>query len=143
MKKVLAAFAVGVIFALGLGISGMTQVTKVFGFLDVLGEWNPALMFVMVGAILVHALAYHLIRRRNRPVLDNEFHLPQKKGFSGSLIVGAIIFGAGWGLAGFCPGPAVVSLASFETRPWIFVLFMLVGMKIFSFVSKTRIYSPP
>lgn len=143
MKRALAAFVVGLIFALGLGISGMTQVTKVFGFLDVFGNWQPALIFVMGGAIAVHALGYYFVRRMNSPVLDSEFHVPKKKTISASLVGGAFIFGVGWGLAGFCPGPALVSLASLELRPLIFVASMLVGMKVFAFVAKTRIYSPP
>lgn len=143
MKKSLAAFVVGVIFALGLGISGMTQVTKVFGFLDVFGEWQVALIFVMAAAIGVHALGYHLVRRQNSPVFDTEFHVPKAKRITPSLLSGAFIFGVGWGLAGFCPGPAIVSLVTFDLRPWLFVLSMIVGMRIFAYVARTRIYSPP
>lgn len=143
MKKGLASFAVGLLFALGLGISGMTDVTKVFGFLDILGQWKPALMFVMAGAIGVHAIGYYFVRKRHSPVLDTEFHVPKNKKISASLVSGAFIFGIGWALAGFCPGPALVSLASLDERPWIFVLSMIIGMRIFHYVSKTKIYSPP
>ncbi|RZA20773.1 MAG: YeeE/YedE family protein [Proteobacteria bacterium] len=143
MKKALAALVVGFIFALGLGISGMTQVTKVFGFLDVFGQWDPSLIFVMAGAILVHAVGYHFVRRMNSPVLDTEFHVPKKRGISASLVSGAFIFGVGWGLAGFCPGPALVSLVTLDERPWMFVVCMLIGMRLFTLLSRTRIYSPP
>jgi uncharacterized membrane protein YedE/YeeE len=143
MKKTLAAMLVGFLFALGLGISGMTQVTKVFGFLDIFGHWDPSLMFVMAGAIGVHAFGYYFVRRMNSPVLDTEFHVPKKREISASLVCGAFIFGVGWGLAGFCPGPAIVSLASLDPRPAIFVASMLAGMLIFTLVSRTRIYSPP
>lgn len=143
MKRFLASFIVGLIFALGLGISGMTQVSKVFGFLDVFGNWEPALIFVMAGAILVHAVGYYFVTKRDKPVLDEKFNIPKKRKITGSLVGGAFIFGVGWGLAGFCPGPAMVSLATFELRPLIFVVAMLVGMKVFAFVAKTRIYSPP
>ena len=143
MKKALAAFIVGVIFALGLGLSGMTQVNKVFGFLDIFGSWEPALMFVMAGAIAVHAVGYYFVRRMNSPILDTEFHVPKPKQITASLVSGAFIFGVGWGLAGFCPGPAIVSLVTLDVRPWLFVLSMIAGMRIFAYVARTRIYTPP
>lgn len=131
MKNALAALAVGFIFALGLGISGMTQPAKVVGFLDIFGNWDPSLMFVMIGAISVHSLTFRLIRKRNSPLLSTQWHLPTKTELTPSLILGSLIFGIGWGMAGYCPGPAVTSLASFTFEPVVFVVSMLVGMWLY------------
>lgn len=136
MKNVVTSFIVGFIFAVGLGISGMTQPQKVVGFLDIFGNWNPSLMFVMVGAILVHAIAYRFIRRRPSPLLAADWHVPSKNEVTPSLIIGSVIFGVGWGLGGFCPGPAVTSLASFRLEPIIFVISMLIGMWLFRIFNK-------
>ncbi|HEY8270228.1 MAG TPA: YeeE/YedE family protein [Pseudobdellovibrionaceae bacterium] len=136
MKNAFVALGVGFIFSLGLGISGMTQPQKVVGFLDVFGSWDPSLMFVMIGAIAVHFITYKLIRKRKSPLFSKQWHVPTKKEITPALIVGSFIFGIGWGLGGFCPGPAVTSLASFEMRPFIFVLSMLVGMIIFRQLDK-------
>lgn len=130
MKGFISLIA-GVFFALGLGFSGMTQPHIVRGFLDVFGHWDWRLMGVMVGAIGVHGLAYSLIRKRSAPILESTFHLPLKKTLDAKLILGAALFGIGWGWTGICPGPGIVSLASGE---WAFVYFvasMLLGMKIF------------
>lgn len=127
MKQSVASFVVGFIFALGLGIAGMTQPQKVIGFLDVTA-WDPSLMFVMVGAIGIHAIAYVFISRQKVPLLDDQFHLPKKKEITSSLVLGSIIFGMGWGLAGFCPGPAVMSLASGQLSVVVFVVAMIFGM---------------
>ncbi|MFZ4403201.1 MAG: DUF6691 family protein [Pseudobdellovibrionaceae bacterium] len=136
MKNGLAALAVGFIFAIGLGISGMTQPQKVVGFLDIFGNWDPSLIFVMVGGIIVHFLTYKLIRRRKSPLLSADWHVPTKKEITPALVTGALLFGIGWGLGGFCPGPAVTSLASLETKPFVFVMSMLVGMFLFRLVDK-------
>lgn len=136
MKNGLAALVVGFIFAIGLGISGMTQPQKVVGFLDLFGNWDPSLIFVMVGGIIVHFVTYKLIRKRKSPLLSTSWHVPTKKEITPALIIGSVLFGIGWGLGGFCPGPAVTSLASFESKPLIFVLSMLVGMFLFRMVDK-------
>lgn len=136
MKNGLAALLVGFIFALGLGISGMTQPQKVVGFLDIFGAWDPSLIFVMAGAIAVHFVTYKLIRKRSSPLLSAQWHVPTKKEITPALIMGSLLFGLGWGLAGFCPGPAMTSLASFELKPFVFVLSMLVGMYIFRLLDK-------
>lgn len=136
MKNGLAALVVGFIFAIGLGISGMTQPQKVVGFLDLFGNWDPSLIFVMVGGIIVHFLTYKLIRKRKSPLLSVEWHVPTKKEITPALIIGALLFGIGWGLGGYCPGPAVTSLASFEMKPFIFVLSMIVGMFLFRLIDK-------
>lgn len=127
MKQSVASFVVGFLFALGLGIAGMTQPQKVIGFLDVTA-WDPSLMFVMVGAIGIHAIAYVFISRQKVPLLDGQFYLPKKKEITSSLVIGSIIFGVGWGLAGFCPGPAVMSLASGQLSVVVFVIAMIFGM---------------
>jgi uncharacterized protein len=131
MKNGLVALVVGFVFALGLGISGMTQPSKVVGFLDLFGSWDPSLMFVMIGAIGVHLFLYRLARKRKSPLLAPQWHVPMKKEITPALVIGAVLFGMGWGLAGFCPGPAVTSLASFEIKPFAFTLSMLLGMVLF------------
>lgn len=109
----------------------MTRPEKVIGFLNFFGEWDASLVFVMAGAIAVHAVAYRLIRRRSSPLFSNEFHVPTSKELTPSLVMGAFIFGVGWALAGYCPGPAITSLASFQFRPVIFVASMILGMFLF------------
>lgn len=136
MKNSIAALAVGFIFAIGLGLSGMTQPQKVIGFLDLFGNWDPSLIFVMAGAILVHFVTYKLIRKKSSPLLSSQWHVPTKKEITPALVIGSFIFGVGWALGGFCPGPAVTSLASFESGPFIFVISMLVGMFIFKLIDK-------
>lgn len=136
MKNSISSFIVGFIFAIGLAVSGMTQPQKVVGFLNLFGEWDPSLIFVMVGAIAVHAITYRLIRKRNTPLLATTWQVPTKTELTPALIIGSILFGVGWGLGGFCPGPAMTSLASFELRPLIFVGSMILGMLIFKAVDK-------
>lgn len=134
MKTNLTAWVVGFIFSLGLGISGMTQPQKVLGFLDIFGRWDPSLMFVMLGSIAVHFFTYRIIKKRNSPLLSTHWHLPKTNQITSSLVVGSIIFGAGWGLAGYCPGPGLTSLASMQTRPVLFVIGMFGGMYIFKLI---------
>jgi len=137
MKNGIVALIVGFIFALGLGLSGMTQPQKVVGFLDVLGQWDPSLLFVMVGAIFVHFITYRIIRKmRKTPILSTEWYVPTKTEITPALIIGSLLFGIGWGLGGYCPGPAVTSLASLQIKPFIFILSMLVGMILFRFIDK-------
>lgn len=131
MKNLATSFLVGVLFSIGLGISGMTQPQKVVGFLDILGSWNPSLIFVMMGAIFVHAIAYIFIMKRSKPRFSASWHLPKNNSISPSLIFGSLIFGVGWALAGYCPGPALTSLASFTTTPYLFVGSMIAGMILF------------
>ena len=131
MKLALSAFFAGLIFAIGLGLGGMTQPHKVIGFLDILGNWDASLMFVMMGALAVHIVSYRLVKKRKTPLLDVQFHLPASEGLvTKRLIIGSALFGAGWGLAGYCPGPAIVSLATGQTSVMVFVLSMLTGMFI-------------
>ena len=106
----------------------MTQPTKVVGFLDVFGNWDPSLLFVMMGAIAVHLVAYKLILKRKSPLFSDTWHLPTKTDITPSLLVGSMIFGLGWGLGGYCPGPAVVAMASLDIRPIFFAGSMIAGM---------------
>ena len=126
----LGAFLAGLLFGVGLVLSGMTQPQKVLGFLDVFGRFDPSLLLVMGGAVGVHALMYHLITRRNSPLFASTFALPTRRDVDARLLLGAAIFGVGWGLGGYCPGPSIVSLASGASPVVAFVLAMLVGMRI-------------
>jgi uncharacterized protein len=124
----LISFAAGVIFALGLGLSGMTQPAKVIGFLDVVSGWDPSLAFVMVGAIGVHFVAYRFQPKMIQPVFEESFQVPSRTDFSPQLLAGAALFGIGWGLGGICPGPALVALTSLEESMIVFVGSMVLGM---------------
>jgi uncharacterized protein len=135
MKRLAAAFVSGLIFALGLGISGMTQPSKVVGFLDFFGHWDPSLACVMIGAIAVYFVAWRLIVRRSAPLFSPRFVLPGRIAIDRPLIAGAAIFGAGWGLGGFCPGPAIASLASGSGTVVLFVLAMVAGMYLHSLIA--------
>lgn len=127
--KLVMAFA-GVLFGVGLAISGMTQPEKVVGFLDVFGQWNPSLMFVMGGALMVSMIFGRRVLRRRAPVYDDKFHLPEKTAIDRSLVVGAAIFGVGWGIGGFCPGPALVAAGAGRTPALVFVATMVLGMAV-------------
>jgi uncharacterized membrane protein YedE/YeeE len=126
--KNVVAYACGVVFALGLGVGGMTQPGRVLAFLDVAGSWDPRLAFVMLGAIAVHAPLYRLALRRGRPLLAPVLQLPARRDVDRRLVAGAILFGVGWGMAGLCPGPALTSLASGEPVALAFVVAMLGGI---------------
>lgn len=128
MKPLLSAFVSGVLFAVGLVIAQMTVPDKVIAFLDLAGTWDPSLAFVMVGAICFHAAAFRLITRRNSPILSPQFYLPTTANIDRPLLVGATLFGVGWALGGFCPGPAITSLVSASSEVGVFVLAMLAGM---------------
>jgi len=130
MKSVIASFGAGSLFAIGLGVSGMTQPSKVLGFLDLFGAWDPGLALVMAGAISVYFLAHRSIKRRSRPLFDSLFHLPTRKDLDLRLVTGSAIFGVGWALGGYCPGPGLVAAASGAVPAMAFVVSMAVGMKL-------------
>lgn len=130
------ALAAGALFGVGLVISGMTLPVKVKGFLDFTGDWDPTLMFVMGGAIAVHALVYRWIRGKNAPLLSDTFRLPTKKDIEPKLLIGAAIFGLGWGLGGYCPGPAITSIVSGSVEVLAFVAAMLGAMWITGTIEK-------
>jgi len=128
--QIAAAFLVGALFSLGLAISGMINPEKVLGFLDVAGAWDPALAFVMAGAVGVNVVGYRLAWRRPHPLLADRFALPTRTDIDRPLIAGAATFGLGWGLAGFCPGPAIAALGVRPVDAGVFVAAMLAGMAI-------------
>jgi uncharacterized membrane protein YedE/YeeE len=128
-KSNIASFICGILFSIGLGISGMTQPQKVIGFLDVLGEWDPSLVFVMGGAVISYLLLQLLIQRRfSKPMLGETFQIPSRKDLDRSLIFGALLFGMGWGLGGYCPGPAITTLGSGSLNAVLFMVAMAMGM---------------
>jgi uncharacterized protein len=129
-------FLVGLIFGLGLLLSGMTDPAKVLGFLDLFGLWDPSLALVMGGAIAVGLLAFSIAKRRTTSFLGGAMQLPRATQIDQRLVLGALVFGAGWGLAGFCPGPALVSMASGEVKALVFVAAMLAGMGIHAMLEK-------
>lgn len=133
MKQEVTAFLVGVLFAFGLLVSGMTQPDKVVGFLDFFGAWDPSLAFVMLGAIGVHFVTYRIVMKRPSPLLAGKFLVPTKRSIDKRLIVGSILFGVGWGLAGYCPGPALVSFVSMQWDVVVFVCSMTIGMLLYGY----------
>jgi len=128
--QALASIACGTLFGFGLALSGMLDPTRVQGFLDVFGAWDPSLMFVLGGAVIVAMTGMLIVKTMARPVLAEKFHLPTKTGIDRSLILGSAIFGIGWGLGGLCPGPAVAALPMGYGATLLFVVTMLIGMVI-------------
>lgn len=123
----MSAFLFGTLFALGLALARMTDPQKVIGFLEIGPHWSEALLFVMVGALLVTLPLFPLILRRKKPILDTGFHLQNNRPVDRPLVLGAILFGIGWGISGYCPGPMVVGLASLKQIPWLCFTFFLIG----------------
>jgi uncharacterized membrane protein YedE/YeeE len=130
MMAVLASFVCGLIFGLGLVISGMTQPQKVLGFLDIFGRWDPTLAFVMVASLTVSGAGFALARQQRRPLLTPQHLWPTRTDIDQSLVVGSVLFGIGWGLVGLCPGPALVNLAGLWPSVIVFGLAMSAGMII-------------
>ena len=134
--QTLLALAAGLVFGVGLIVSGMADPAKVLGFLDLAGRWDPSLAFVMVGAIVVGAIGYAVARNRTVSVLGGAMHLPAERRIDRRLVLGSLAFGTGWGLAGFCPGPAVVSLGAGQDKAVVFVIAMLAGMALYEIAEK-------
>jgi uncharacterized membrane protein YedE/YeeE len=126
--RILINAAAGLLFGLGLIVSGLANPAKVQNFLDLTGNWDPSLAFVMAGAIAVTFAGYQLAFSRGTPVFDTEFHLPKANRIDRRLALGALVFGVGWGLSGFCPGPAIVSLPLFAKGTVVFVVAMIAGI---------------
>ena len=135
MNKLVYFFS-GFLFAIGLGLSGMTNPNKVRAFLDIFSDWNPALVFVMIGAIAVHSLAYIYIRKMNSPIFGASFSVPQNRQIDRKMLGGNAIFGVGWGLGGYCPGPAIASLGILTQPVIVFFISMLSGIFIFHGIYK-------
>ncbi len=136
--RIVLAFVAGLVFGLGLLLSGMADPAKVLGFLDLAGAWDPSLAFVMAGAIAVGALAFALARRRATALLGDAMQLPTATAIDRRLVVGSLVFGAGWGLAGFCPGPALAALGLGAPQALVFVAAMLAGMGLFELIEAAR-----
>ena len=131
-------YLIGVLFGLGLMISGMTNPAKILAFLDLSGAWDPSLIFVMGGAVLVGLIAFYLAKNRTQSFLGGAMHMPTRRDIDRPLLIGSAMFGLGWGLAGFCPGPALVSLGSGELKVLAFVIAMLGGMLLFDFLGQKK-----
>jgi uncharacterized membrane protein YedE/YeeE len=131
VKRVIVAFVCGLVFGAGLIVSQMSNPAKVIGFLDITGKWDPSLALVMGGAVAVFGVFYRLALRQGSPLLAPRFTVPEKDSLDAPLMVGALIFGVGWGLGGFCPGPAIVSAAFGDARVWAFVASMIAGMLVY------------
>ncbi|NPT46385.1 YeeE/YedE family protein [Paraburkholderia sp. 1N] len=127
MLRYLVSLISGLLFGVGLALSGMTRPLKVLGFLDVAGKWDPSLILVLGGAVTVATVAFHFILRRKAPLLAPSFDLPTTKGVDRRLIAGAMIFGVGWGIAGYCPGPAIALFAAPDTEALYFLPAMVAG----------------
>jgi uncharacterized protein len=132
------AFLAGLLFGIGLLVSQMVSPAKILGFLDLAGRWDPSLLLVMVGAITIGLVAFRWGLKRSVTLLGTPMRLPQTTGIDRRLIGGALLFGVGWGLAGFCPGPALVAMGAGQPKAWVFVLAMIAGMLLFEFIERAR-----
>ena len=138
MTTVFTSFLAGLVFGLGLLVSGMANPAKVQGFLDLAGAWDPSLTFVMAGAIAVAAVAFALAKKRTASFLGAAMKLPSSRDIDRRLVVGSVLFGIGWGVAGFCPGPGLVALGMGEIKALVFVGAMLVGIGLFEIIEQRR-----
>lgn len=134
----IAAFIAGIVFAVGLTISGMARPDKIVGFLDFAGAWDASLAFVMIGAIGVHFVAHRIAATRIAPLFDDRFHLPTSKDIDRRLVVGAVLFGVGWGLGGYCPGPAILATGGGSLVGFVFLGGMTIGILLESRVLRRR-----
>ncbi|MGM0569149.1 DUF6691 family protein [Marinobacter sp.] len=138
MKYTFSSFLAGLVFGLGLLLSGMANPEKVLGFLDLAGAWDPSLALVMAGAIIVGVIAFAIARQRHVSFLGFDMRLPSGDEISTRLVVGSVLFGLGWGLAGFCPGPGLVALGAGEPKAAVFVASMVAGMVVFQLIERRR-----
>ena len=143
MTTVFTSLLAGLVFGLGLIVSGMANPVKVLGFLDLAGAWDPSLAFVMAGAIAVAALAFALAKKRTVSFLGAAMKLPgSSRDIDRRLVIGSVLFGIGWGVAGFCPGPGLVALGMGEIKALVFVAAMLLGMGLFELIERRKQASP-
>jgi uncharacterized membrane protein YedE/YeeE len=142
MRNVIPGLIAGVVFGAGLALSDMVNPARVQAFLDVAGAWDPTLIFVMGAALVPSAIAYLIRRRMTRPLLGERFSIPENRTLDRPLLAGAAMFGIGWGLVGFCPGPAVAGLVLGAWQPWLFVGAMLAGMALHYVFAATRPPAP-
>ena len=136
--KILMALMIGILFGLGLILSGMSDPSKVLGFLDLAGNWDPSLAFVMGGAVVVGSLMFPFVTKRPKSILGDAMRLPTATQIDLRLVLGGLTFGVGWGLAGYCPGPALVSLAQGGIKPILFFIAMLLGMAVFELLERAK-----
>ena len=125
--KTFMGYIAGLLFSLGLALAGMTDPARVLGFLDIFGAWDPTLMFVLGGAVVTTFIGYRLVFRRERPMLGETFQLPTRRDLDARLIGGAALFGIGWGLSGYCPGPAIASIAGLTAPLFAMLVAMVAG----------------
>ena len=135
MKKIISLIS-GVIFAVGLVISGMIDPNRVLGFLDIFGEWDYSLAFVMGGAVIINLVLFPFILSK-KPTCDDRHYMPERTDLDKRLIIGSALFGIGWGLVGICPGPGIVNLVTLDPKALIFIISMIVGMFVFGYRLKT------
>jgi hypothetical protein len=135
---VIFALAAGTFFGAGLAVSDMVNPARVLNFFDIAGNWDPTLLFVMGGALLSTFVGYRIVFRRDRPFAAEAFHLPSRKTINLPLLAGAVIFGIGWGLAGFCPGPAIAALVSLQPKVWLFVASMTAATFVTGMFMRSR-----
>jgi uncharacterized protein len=138
MMRQLSAFGAGLIFGFGLWLSGLADPGTVLAFLDLSGAWDPSLLFVMAAAVAVTLAGTRLALKRNKPFLAQRFVLPQRKDIDAPLVAGAAVFGLGWGIAGYCPGPSITALATLETGPFVFVAAMIAGGLLADVLARQR-----
>jgi uncharacterized protein len=141
MMALITSLLAGLVFGIGLILSGMTNPAKIIGFLDFTGKWDPSLMFVMLGAILISFFAFRIAAKKTSTVMGQSISIPTKKEIDTRLIAGSAIFGIGWGLAGYCPGPGLASIATGGLQPILFVIAMLLGMTLYEALQNLTIGS--
>lgn len=142
MREKVLALVAGLLFGLGLGVSQMIDRERVLGFLDVAGDWDPTLAFVMGGAVLVTLISFRLVLKRPQPLWGEKFYLPTRHDIDRNLLVGAGLFGVGWGLAGYCPGPAITAMVLGIANPFIFLAAMIGGSLTYQAIAP-RLHAPP
>lgn len=142
MQQTIASLICGAVFGIGLAISGMTNPAKIIGFVDITGQWDPSLAFVMVGALIVYAIGFRLSQRSGKPILALRFQVPSRNDVDARLVGGAVLFGIGWGMAGICPGPAITALAFGMEKFYVFFAAMAVGSLAYSLTMKPKDASP-
>ena len=142
MNKYISVAISGFVFGLGLAVAGMTHASKVLGFLDVTGDWDASLLLVLGGAVAVTAIAFRFVLRRKAPVLEGTFHLPTAEDIDKRLVLGALIFGVGWGISGYCPGPGIALLAAPSWETWVFVPAVLSGALLHRIFTASRADGP-
>ena len=137
MNKILSALLAGIVFGVGITLSGMVDPNKVINFLDITGHWDPSLMFVLGGGVITTAIGYRFVFAQGKPLFEEDFHLPTLLKIDRKLLLGSVLFGVGWGLIGYCPGPAVASVGFRPEEPLIVVVSMLAGILLFKATSRS------